>query len=58
VRRIRRNEERIEWLSEPSPKWADGVLVSKSDIGKLIRQSQKQIAEDERYLLTVKRGKK
>ena len=58
VRRIRRHCERIEWLSRDRPLWADGSPVSKSYINTLIKQSQKQVAEDERYLSTIKRGKK
>lgn len=46
---LARHKERIEWLSLPSPKWADGVPVAKSDIQQLLRQSREIVAFHEQH---------
>lgn len=42
----RHHRERIEWLSEPQPKYADGVPVSKYDIHKFMMQSKSALADE------------
>jgi hypothetical protein len=41
------HRERIEWLSEPDPRWRDGTPVDSATRAKLFRQSQAVLSGEE-----------